>query len=237
MNPTPQDPLVQPAGQPQPLVGPRPQIAGQPQHPALTPELEAKHKASKQRYPQLSLSAGEYVIEEVRRHPIGLVSIWLLTIFLILVILISLPLYGINHDLIAKTFLISPQLLPSAAILSIPALILVIFFGLGGVAATVVYEGNKFYITSESIIQFIQTGLFSTKQQTVNLINVEDVSSEQSGVLPQMLNYGTLKLSTQGEETTYHFQLVANPKRIVNLITDATERAVKLLQGYPVNEL
>jgi uncharacterized membrane protein YdbT with pleckstrin-like domain len=220
----------------QPLGGPKPRIPGQQRQPVLTPEVLAKHQESKRKYPQLSLSAGEYVIEEVRRHPIGLISIWALTVFLVLVILVALPFYGIQHDLIAQTLMIPAANLPSAAIMTVPALILIAFFVLGGVIATYIYEGNKFYITSESIVQFIQTGLFSTKQQTVNLINVEDASSEQHGILEQFLNFGVLKLSTQGEETTYHFQFVSNPKRVVNVINDASERAVKILQGYPASE-
>lgn len=231
------DPNAQQSNEtPQPLVGPRPRVPGQQRQVQITPELEARHQESKRKYPQLSLSAGEYVIEEVRRHPIGLLSIWLLTIFLCVLVLAGLSLYGLNKDFIAQTIMVQASSLPSAALLFVPALILIAFFMLGGALATYVYEGNKFYITSESVVQFVQTGIFSTKQQTVNLINVEDASSEQNGPLEQILNYGTLKLSTQGEETTYHFQFVANPKRVVNVINDASERAVKMLQGYPVNE-
>ena len=237
MNPDNQQPMqpVQP-DQTQPLNGPVPRIPGQPVHPALTPELEQKHAESKRKYPQLALSAGEYVIEEVKRHPIGLVSIWLFVIFLVVVIIGAVSMYGLAHDSIAHTFMVKPTALPSAALLSLPAFVLVGIVVLAGVISTIVYEGNKFYVTSESVIQFVQTSLFSTKQQTVALINVEDCSSEQNGILAQVLNYGTLKLSTQGEETTYHFRLVSNPKRMVNLVVDASERAVKILQGYPVNE-
>jgi uncharacterized membrane protein YdbT with pleckstrin-like domain len=224
------------APQQPPLVGPKPRVPGQQRQPIVTPEIEAKHQESKRKYPQLSLSNGEYVINEVRRHPIGLLSIWALTAFLVLVVLLALPFYGIQHDAIANILMIPAANLPSAAILSIPAFILIAFFVLGGFIATYVYEGNKFYITSESIVQFVQTGLFNTKQQTVNLINVEDASSEQNGILEQLLNFGTLKLSTQGEETTYHFQFVANPKQVVNEINDTAERAVKILQGYPPTE-
>lgn len=221
----------------QPLNGPVPRIPGQAVHPALTPELQQKHADSKRKYPQLSLSAGEYVIEEVKRHPIGIISIWVFVLFLAAVIVAALSLYGLAHDSIAHTLMIKTAVLPAAAILAVPGFLLIGLIILFGIVSTAVYQGNKFYVTSESVIQFVQTGLFNTKQQTVALINVEDCSSEQNGILEQMLNYGTLKLSTQGEETTYHFRLVANPKRIVNLVVDASERAVKILQGYPVNEL
>jgi hypothetical protein len=214
----------------------RPRLPGTPTHPALTPELEAKHKESQKKFPNLSISAGEYVIQEVRRHPIGLLTIWAFVALLVLLTLGAVALYSTNQALVAQVFMTTIDALPSAALAATPALILSAFFVLGGVVGTIIYEGNKFYITSESIIQFIQTGLFTTKQQTVNLINVEDASSEQKGILQQVLNYGTLKLSTQGEETTYHFQYVSKPKKIVNEINDASERAVKILQGFPASE-
>lgn len=202
----------------------------------ITPEMERKHQESKAKYPMLSLSAGEYVVEMVPRHPIGLFSIWAITSLLAILLLAALSIYGVMHDSIASTLMIPAQNLPSAAIMVIPVLILVAFFVLGGFIGTYIYEGNKFYLTNESVIQFIQTGIFTTKQQTVNLINVEDASAEQNGPLEQILNFGTIKLSTQGEETTYHFQFVANPKRVVNLINDTVEKAVRYLEGFPPTE-
>jgi hypothetical protein len=207
------------------------------QPPALiTPEVEKRHKDSQASFPHLSLSAGEYVIEEVRRHPIGLLSIWVIVGFLVLCAVAIAPFYGANIPFIAQVFMTTPEQLPSAALLSIPTFILAILFGLGGVVATIIYNGNKFYITNESIVQYIQTGLFTTKQQVVNLINVEDASSEKVNIVEHLLNYGTLRLSTQGEETIYHFRFVADPQRVVHAINDASERAVKILQGYPASE-
>jgi hypothetical protein len=202
----------------------------------ITPEQEAKHRESKNKYPHLPLSHGEYVIEEVRRHPIGLLSIWFITLLLIGVVFAAVALYGMNRDYIASIFMADPNTIPSAAVMTIPAFILSAFFALGGIIATIVYEGNRFYITNESIVQLVQPSLFSTKQQVVNLINVEDASSEQANIIEQILNYGTINLSTQGEHTRYRFRFVANPKRVTQAVNDAAEKAVRVLQGYPIGE-
>lgn len=202
----------------------------------ITPEIEKRHSDSRTRFPHLSLSAGEYVIEEVRRHPIGLLSIWVIVGFLVLVALSVAPFYSVNQAFIAQIFMTGVDQLPAPALLFIPSVLLVALFALGGFVATIIYNGNKFYITNESIVQYIQTGLFTTKQQVVNLINVEDASSEKVNIVEHVLNYGTLKLSTQGEETVYHFRFVSDPQRVVASINDASERAVKILQGYPASE-
>jgi hypothetical protein len=148
----------------------------------------------------------------------------------------GLWLYAANQEYIASLLMLGPHVLPSGVVMAVPALILSAFFVLGGVIATVVYEGNKFYITNESVVQFIQPSLFNTKQQVVNLINVEDASSQQANLIEQLLNYGTIHLSTQGEQTHYTFRFVANPKSVVHAINDASERAVKVLQGFPLSE-
>jgi hypothetical protein len=205
----------------------------------VTPDEQAMHQRSVRQYPELSLSPGEYVLEVVRRHPIGLVAIWAITTLMVLVTLALVPLYGGSRTFIAQMFGTSVTSLPSAAVMATPAMILAAFFLLGGFIATYVYNANKFYITTESIIQFVQYSLFSSKQQVVNLINVEDVSADQTGIIQQVLNYGTLRLSTQGQETIYNFRFVADPNTIVHNVNDATEIAIQRLENsnFPPTEL
>lgn len=205
----------------------------------VTPEEQELHEQAKKQYPELSLSPGEYVLETVRRHPIGLIAIWAVTGFLVLVALAIVPLYATNMAGVADFFNVPVKNLPAASVIATPALILTGFFLLGGAIATYVYNQNRFYITTESIVQFVQYSLFNSKKQMVNLINVEDASADQTGILQQVLNYGTLRLSTQGEETIYHFRFVANPNQVVHHINDATEIAIQRLEGsaMPPTEL
>jgi hypothetical protein len=197
----------------------------------ISDEEQALHDKSQRAHPELSLSPGEYVLEVVRRHPIGLIGIWAATGFLILLALALVPFYAANIEVIARIFAVPVTSLPSPLLMATPSLILIGFFALGGAIATYVYQQNRFYITTESIVQFVQYSLFNSKRQMVNLINVEDTSADQTGILQQVLNYGTLRLSTQGEETVYHFRFVANPNSVVHRINDATEIAIGRLEG------
>lgn len=205
----------------------------------VTDEEQAMHEHSRSRYPELSLSPGEFVLQVVRRHPIGLIYIWAIVGVLVLAMLAIVPFYAVNMTFIAQMLLTKPESLISPAVLAVPDLVLVAFFLLGGLIATWVYNNNRFYLTTESIIQFVQYSLFNSKQQVVNLINVEDVSADQRGIMQQVLNYGTLRVSTQGQETIYHFRWVANPNSVVHDVNDATEIAIQKLEGtnFPVTEL
>lgn len=197
----------------------------------VSPEEVQLHEQSKQQYPELSLSPGEYVLEVVRRHPIGLIAIWAATSFLIILALAIIPLYAANIEAVSRFTGTPITKLPTPATMATPSLILIGFFALGGAIATYVYLQNRFYLTTESVVQFVQYSLFNSKRQMVNLINVEDASADQTGILQQVLNYGTLRLSTQGEETVYHFRFVANPNSVAHRINDATEIAIQRLEG------
>ena len=105
--------------------------------------------------------------------------------------------------------------------------------GIGGYIAVWIYLQNQFFMTNESVIQEIQQGLFSRHEQTVSLGSVEDVSFIKSGLLQSILDYGMIRLSTEGEETTYRFSYVANPKKQTAILNNAVE-AFK--NGRPVED-
>jgi len=188
-----------------------------PVEPEITPEIQAKHDESVRLFPHLNLSDHEYIISVVRRHPIGLALPVGITVFCIALIL-SLTL---NYVPLAESFgIVSPP--PYGAVL-LSGLLLSFLFLVGGYVAIWVYVNNRFFLTNESVIQEIQVSLFSKHEQTVSLTNIEDASYRQQGILQSLFNYGSIRLSTEGDETTYRFFYVANPKREIADLNNAVE--------------
>lgn len=183
----------------------------------VSEELQQKHTASKQLYPTLNLSRGEYVIVKLHRHPIGLLLPVMATAIGLSVLVSLWILYPVLLDTN------SMMSLPSMAAVSLVLLPLALLVGLFGYIAVWVYLRNTFFMTNESVIQEIQHSLFARHEQTVSLGSVEDVSYIQRGVLQTMLNYGMIRLSTEGEETTYRFYFVSNPKQQVAVLNNAVE--------------
>lgn len=182
----------------------------------ISPEQQRLCEESKKAYPTVNLSEGEHVIMDVRRHPIGLLAPIIVSgglILVLLAVLFSVPFLEDNFTGIV----IDPALV---VMIILPLILLV---GIFGYIAVWVYLRNRLLLTNESIIQEIQHTLFSKHEQTVSLGSVEDASFIQRGVLQAMFNYGTVRLSTEGEETTYRFQFVANPKKQVSVLTNAVE--------------
>ena len=177
-----------------------------------------KHERSKKSFPNLDLNVGDYVVSSVRRHPIGLVLP-----FISGIILISAAFFLLfNYDLIAKSFQLTGSAADSSTII-LPVIIFIILVMIGEYIAYYIYSSNTFFLTNDSIIQEIQTGLFSKSEHIVSLGNIEDASYSQDGIIQHLLNYGSIRLSTVGDETTYRFLYVANPKAQITMLNNAVD--------------
>ncbi len=187
--------------------------AVEPSDPEMSPEATKRHEDSVKKYPALNLSKHEYIISEVRRHPIGLFGIVAAGSFVGLLIVFGLSAY--------------PALVPTGSppldAVLFPAFLLFLLVVLMTYIFAWVYINNKFFLTNESVIQEIQTSLFAHNEQTVSLANIEDASYSQTGLIQAIFNYGSIRLSTEGDETTYRFHYVTNPKRQIAILNNAVE--------------
>lgn len=193
----------------------------------VSDETRAKHEESVRAYPSLNLSEHEYIINAVRRHPIGMIGPLLatgLSVTLMFVLIMNYPYFSDVLGLPIGSF---------GLILMIGVLLSMLFL-IGGYLAIWVYLNNRFFLTNESVIQELQTSVFSKREQTVSLMNIEDASYSQKGILQTMMDYGSIRLSTEGDETTYRFDYVANPKRHIAILNNAVEC---FKNGRPIEDL
>ncbi|HEY1085699.1 MAG TPA: PH domain-containing protein [Candidatus Saccharimonadales bacterium] len=189
----------------------------------VSDKLQQRHEEAVKRYPHLNLSAGEFVILDIIRHPIGLFLHFAAGGVVLLALIIVMIVYPADPAAFG---------LPSFGLASAIGGLLMALVGLGTFIAVWVYLQNHFYMTNESVIQEIQHSLFSRHEQTVSLGSIEDASFKQNGIVQTMFNYGTIRLSTEGEETTYRFAFVANPRDQVATLNNAIE---SFKNGRPVD--
>ena len=178
---------------------------------SVSPEIQTKHEASRRKHPHLNLSAGEYVILDIRRHPIGLLSIWLVALILAAIVA-GAWWFILNHPGSSEPIVASS----SVSTVSLFAIGLLVLIGLFSLAATIIYRGNILILTNESVIQ-----------------NIKDARFEQSGFIQYIIGYGTIHLTTEGDQNNYTFSLVAKPKEQIAVINNVVE-AVKY--GRPVED-
>ena len=166
-----------------------------------------RHARSQKDFLFLNLEDGEYVELVITRAKIGLIAIWFLAIVTTLILIlcsITLP------DLFPKGGFISF----TGNIENIFSLVFIVLFGLILIVALVgtkVHFGNKLFITNLRAIKISTAGLFNNSASVIELSRIEDVGFKQDNFLQNTFGYGTIRLSTVGDETTYNFPFVATP--------------------------
>jgi hypothetical protein len=90
--------------------------------------------------------------------------------------------------------------------------------------STTVYWQNQWVVTTDSITQVIQNGLFGRQVSQLSMENLEDVTVIQDGIMPHLFNYGLLKAETAGERSKFVFLYCPNPNQVAREILDTHEK-------------
>lgn len=179
--------------------------------------LTLRHEQAKEQFPTLKLLENEIVLKVIRRHVIGVIAIWavgLLIAILIVGVWISISLGNYSHG-----FGFNPQqsVFGDGSVIVGLLLVMVAIFTM---IFTKVYRTNSLIVTTERVVQYISNGLFDYKKQTIDLSWVEDVSYHRRGLLETLFNYGSVRLSTIGDESTYYFILTPRPDVVTSQLND-----------------
>lgn len=176
--------------------------------------LKMKHDRSQSEYPGIDFDDDEYVEISVKRHGIGIALIWISEVVVGVVIAILCAFLLWSDD----SFVSLDERSRGFVSLALLAVMLLLFaFGIIG---TRIFNSNKILVTNKRIIQRISHGLFDNTQQIIDLASVEDVSYRQSNIFQHLLGYGSVRMSTVGDETTYSLNFVLNPNEQVEKISD-----------------
>lgn len=181
-----------------------------------------RHERSKKDFPGLRLEDDEYVEFAFKRAKICLFMILGGVVFGLIVILLAFLLVLMGQSMIDEMgrnflFIILSALLASAVII--------------GIVALTIYNGNKLFITNRRVIQMVMTSPVVNSVNIIDLTSVEDASFRRENLLQSLFHYGTLRLSTVGDETTYTFKYSditgEQLKEVTDLISDAKKRGRK----------
>jgi hypothetical protein len=178
--------------------------------------VKIRHARSKKDFPSLKLDDDEYVEFAFRRSKMCLMAIFGgVTAGLAMILLVFLLiLLGQNTlDEMGRNFMYI-----ILACLVIAAMII-------GLVALIVYKGNRMFVTNKKVIQMVMKSPVATSVNIIDLSSIEDASFHQTGILQKLFHYGTFRLSTVGDETTYTFPYSdiapAELKAVSKLISEA----------------
>lgn len=181
--------------------------------------VKVRHERSVKDFPELKLEEDEYVVFSITRAKVCLfmVFIGLGAGFIMVLAFFLMIILGQNMlDEMGKNFLlILLMILFTAAVIA-------------GLFFYMVYKGNKMFVTNKRVMQFVMTTPVSNSINIIDLGSIEDASFRQEGILQQFFNYGTLRLSTVGDETTYTFKYSDITPENLREITELITRAKKI---------
>jgi uncharacterized membrane protein YdbT with pleckstrin-like domain len=159
------------------------------------------------------MQEGERVIFNLKRHPVGLMLVYLSA--LVVIGAVTALVFGVLPGLGGED---------QNTNIGIAVLVLVVVLALiYSLVATVVYWGNQWIVTSDSLTQITQTGLFHKESSQLSLENLEDVTAEQNGILTHIFGYGRLKVETAGERSKFSFNYCPDPNYYAQQILAARE--------------
>lgn len=159
---------------------------------------------------------GEHEIFVLKRHPIGILGVYamcatILVITAALAIVMSPEVFGSDNTTKAVT--------AGTLVFLIVAIICAAFTFI----TNKIYWSNTWTLTSDSLTQVNQFSLFRRESSQLSLENLEDVTAEQNGMLPRILNFGVLRVETAGESGKFIFIFCPNPNYYAEQIIKARE--------------
>jgi len=185
-------------------------------------------------YEKIQLEPGEQVLRTVRKHWFVIVA----ELFSI-AILIALP-------FVVATFLLIFFELATAVTWLEPYTPLIIFGGafwlllclLAGFMMWTHYYLDLWLITDRRIIVVDQIHFFNRKVSSFRLERLQDIKVTMSGIIPTLLNFGTLRAQTASSaESNFQTAGLPDPKGLQALIQLAMDKRLAVISSHTQHKL
>ena len=192
---------------------------------------KVQHARSAKDFPEIDLEQDEYVVLHIKRSRIGIVFIWGIVAALVIALSLVLIFFaGNNGGLQNSVFSLNASSLHYLRV-AIFGLYLLIFFG--GFVGQSIYDANHIYVTNRRIIQKSRSSIFANSTNIIELRRIEDVSFRQNSLIDHLCHFGTLRMSTIGDETTYTLRYVDTPHDEVKTISHLVYECKKTSDDTP----
>lgn len=181
--------------------------------------VKVRHARSQKDFPDIKIEEDEYIEFVFKRATICLLMILLGTGAGLIFVLAAFLIVLMNQDMLDEMginflYIVLAALLGAAVII--------------GIFAYMLYKGNRLVITNKRVIQSVMDSPVVTSINIIDLGSVEDVSFRQENLLQKLFKYGTLRLATVGDETTYRFPFSdispEDLKAVTDLVSDAKKK-------------
>ncbi len=175
-------------------------------------------------------NSSEQIIKIIRRHWFN-IAYHMFVIFLMVLMLFASFVYlpilfpAFNTSLMHSLFLFAEN--------SFAMIIWILFFILW-----IDYYFDVWVITNKRVINIEQKGLFSRDVSEVSLEKIQDITTNVTGILSTMMDFGDVQIQTAAEQEKFLFRRVPDPYGIKDIIVrlgkqkeqESTEQLKNILQ-------
>lgn len=163
---------------------------------------------------EFELEPGEHVVREARKH-------WLL----FLAELLPYAILAVVPFALPKLLVLAPPLTRFAALFDYQAPLARAALGVWLLVTWTVawsaftrYFLNAWVLTNKRIVDIKQRGYFSREVSSLFLSRVQDVTTDVTGVLPSLLDIGTINVQSAGTVDEFHMRGIPRPEQMRDLI-------------------
>lgn len=182
-------------------------------------------------FERIKMEADEKVLVMVRKHWFVIMS-ELFGVF----ILILLPFVALIGFAVFQGFLESfnINLLEYGGLIGFGAAVWLLLSLLGGFTIWTHYYLDLWIVTDRRIILVDQIHFFSRNVSVFRLERMQDIEYKVKGIIPTLLNFGTLKAQTAGaHESNFNSTGLPNPRELQATIQSAMDARLNLLHVAP----
>lgn len=166
---------------------------------------------------------GQQFITIIKRHIIGLIYIYL-------IIAAAVAAAIVIAAMVAPDFLEGFSSAEFSA-LTLATFLIVLLLVIILIIVTNIYLHNSLIITDKETIQVLQRGVFQVKVSHLSHADIEDVTSEQNGLMATIFNFGILHIETSGELRNFEFKYCPDPTRYARIVLEARQRFTESTAG------
>jgi len=87
------------------------------------------------------------------------------------------------------------------------------------------YYFDIWIITTERIVNIEQKGMFTRSVSELRFSKIQDITTEVTGFIPTILNFGDVKVQTAGEESEFIFRTISDPYHIKSVIMELQKKS------------
>lgn len=167
----------------------------------------------------------EKLVYEIRKHPIGLIFIYGVGLFVSAAVFLALV--GTAAFLEEDPVGIGDSFSTVRVVMVIAGSVLTLLALAMTAIGAYLYQSNVMLVTTEKIAQVLYRTIFDRKISQLSIGDVQDVTVTQKGVLSRLFGYGTVVIETAGEQQNYTFTFTPNPYQASKAIVNAHEENLK----------